>query len=203
VTLVTISASYGAGGSRIAPALAQRLGVPLLGRPAVPGLIEDADGEARACDEGVTVGAGGLLSRIASIAVSWGTPAGLTAEELLPDHARRRELEAEVAAFAAAGEGVILGRGAVVLLHDDPRALNVFLDGPVEARTRQAMAIEGIDRPTAERRLARIDRFRRAYLEDLYGVDVHEPGLVQLTLDSTAISLDACVEIIAAAAVRR
>jgi cytidylate kinase len=65
------------------------------------------------------------------------------------------------------------------------------------------MAIEGIDRPTAERRLARIDRFRRAYLEDLYGVDVHEPGLVHLTLDSTAISLDACVEIIAAAAVRR
>jgi hypothetical protein len=34
------------------------------------------------------------------------------------------------------------------------------------------------------------------------GVDVHEPG-VHLTLDSTAISLDACVEIIAAAAVRR
>jgi cytidylate kinase len=202
VTLVTISAAYGAGGSRIAPALAERLEVPLLGRPLVPGLVEDADEETRACDEGVAAGAGGLLSRIASIAVSWGTPAGLTAEELLPDQARRRELEAEVQTFAAAGEGVILGRGAVVLLQDDPRALHVFLDGPVEARTRQAMAIEGIDRPTAERRLARIDRFRRAYLEDLYGVDVHEPGVVHLTLDSTAVPLDACVEIIAAAAQR-
>jgi hypothetical protein len=31
---------------------------------------------------------------------------------------------------------------------------------------------------------------------------VHEPGVVQLTLDSTAIALDACVEIIAAAAAR-
>jgi hypothetical protein len=202
VTLVTISAAYGAGGSRIAPALAERLEVPLLGRPLVPGLVEDADEETRACDVGVAAGAGGLLSRIASIAVSWGTPAGLTAEELLPDQARRRELEAEVQTFAAAGEGVILGRGAVVLLQDDPRALHVFLDGPVEARTRQAMAIEGIDRPTAERRLARIDRFRRAYLEDLYGVDVHEPGVVHLTLDSTAVPLDACVEIIAAAAQR-
>ena len=40
------------------------------------------------------------------------------------------------------------------------------------------MAIEEIDRPTAERRLARTDRFRRAYLEGLYGVDVRAPGVV-------------------------
>jgi hypothetical protein len=30
----------------------------------------------------------------------------------------------------------------------------------------------------------------------------HEPGVVHLTLDSTAVPLDACVEIIAAAAQR-
>ena len=127
----------------------------------------------------------------------------MTAEELLPDEARRRELEREVRAFAASGRGVILGRGAVVLLRDDPRALHVLLDGPVEARSRQAMAIEGIDRATAERRLARVDRFRRAYVEDLYGVDVREPGVFHLVLDSTAIALDDCVEIIADAARRR
>ena len=58
------------------------------------------------------------------------------------------------------------------------------------------MAIEEIDRPTAERRLARTDRFRRAYLEDLYGVDPREPGVFHLTLDSTAIALEDCVELI-------
>jgi cytidylate kinase len=132
--------------------------------------------------------------------VAWGTPAGLTVEELLPDEPRRRRLEAEVRAFGARGEGVILGRGGVVLLQDDPRALHVFLDGPVEARVRQAMQIDGIDRATAERRLARIDRFRRTYLKDLYGVDVRAPGVVDLVIDSTSIPLDGCVEIIAAAA---
>ena len=65
---------------------------------------------------------------------------------------------------------------------------------------RQAMEIEGIDRATAERRLARVDRFRRAYLETLYGVDLHEPGVFHLVLDSTAIALDDCVELIARAA---
>jgi cytidylate kinase len=134
------------------------------------------------------------------MAVAWGTPAGMTAEELLPDYARRRELEQEIEAFAEAGEGVILGRGAVVVLHDDPRALHVLLDGTVEARTRQAMLIEHIDRATAERRLARVDRFRRAYLEDLYGLAVHEPGAFHLVLDSTVIAPGDCVELIAAAA---
>jgi cytidylate kinase len=204
MTLITISAAYGAGGSRIAPALADHLGVPFLGRPPVPGLDERPSGdqegaEERAGEEGLIAAPGKLLSRIASLAVSWGTPAGMTADELLPDHQRREELEAEVRAFAKGGTGVVLGRAAVVLLRGDPGVLHVLLDGPVEARTLQAMEIEAIDRQTAERRIARIDRFRRAYLEDLYGVDYREPGVFDLMVDSTSMSVDATVAIVAAA----
>ena len=43
MTLVTISAPYGCGGSRIAPALAERLGVPLLGRPPAPDLDPEVE----------------------------------------------------------------------------------------------------------------------------------------------------------------
>jgi hypothetical protein len=199
VTLVTIAASYGAGGSRIAPDLARRLGVPFLERPDAPEPF--ADEEARAADERLSPS--GLLSKLASMAVSWGTPAGMTAEELLPDEVRRRELEQEVRDFAASGRGVILGRGGAVLLRGNPDALHVLLDGPKEARVAQAMAIEDVDRETAKRRLARIDRFRRAYLEGIYGVDVRDPGLFHLVIDSTAIALGDCVEIIAEAARRR
>src|SRR5205085_4336736 len=98
------------GGSRVAPALARRLGVPLLERPPVPGLLDEDDrgAEAQACDERLS--AGGRLSRLASMAMAWGTPGGLSAEELLPDEGRRAELEQEVLAFATSGRGVILGR---------------------------------------------------------------------------------------------
>jgi cytidylate kinase len=202
MTLVTISAAYGAGGSRIAPALAERLRVPFLGRPPAPELDDGGD-EARACDESGGSGPGHLLSRIASLAVAWGTPAGMQLDELLPDQALRAEIEQEIHDLAAAGEGVILGRGAAVILHDDERALHVLLDGPKEARVRQAMEIEGIDREVAERRLSRVDRFRRAYIETLYGIDLHEPGVCHLVLDSTAIALDDCVELIARAAAAR
>ena len=145
MTLVTISASYGAGGSVIAPALAERLGVPFLGRPPAPDVVDPGE-EARACDESGGSGPGRLLSRIASLAVSWGTPAGMTLDELLPDQALRLEIEHEIHDLAAKGSGVILGRGAAVILHDDERALHVLLDGPREARVRQAMEVEGIDR---------------------------------------------------------
>jgi cytidylate kinase len=69
---------------------------------------------------------------------------------------------------------VILGRGAAVILHDDERALHVLLDAPKEARVRQAMEIESLDQEAAERRLARVDRFRRAYVETFYGADLRE-----------------------------
>jgi cytidylate kinase len=199
MTLITVSASYGAGGSRVAPALAERLRVPFLGRPPLPANAGE-DEEERASDESTGSRPGRLFSRIVSIGVAWGTPAGMTLEELLPDQSVRREIEQEIHDLAATGAGVILGRGAVVVLHDDPRALHVLLDGPVEARVRQAMAIEGIDRRTAEHRRARVDRFRRAYLDTLYGVDPHEPGVCHVVLDSTAIGLDDCVELIVAAA---
>ena len=121
-------------------------------------------------------------------------------DELLPDQALRAAIEQEIHDLAAGGEGVILGRGAAVILHDDERALHVLLDGTKEARVRRAMEIEGVDRETAKRRLHRVDRFRRAYIETLYGVDLKEPGMCHLVLDSTAIPLDDCVELIALAA---
>ena len=133
MALVAISSPYGAGGSRVAPALAERLDVPFLDRP--------AGTEPEQEDRG-----GGLLSKLGSIGLAWGTPVGMELEDLVPGDARRREIEAELSALQATGGGVVLGRAAAVLLRDDPRVLRVLLTGPPERRIEQAMAIEGIDR---------------------------------------------------------
>jgi len=166
--------------------------VPLLGRPPAPDL-----------DPEVEEPSGRLLSRVASLALAWGTPGGMGLDELLPDSTGRDQIEREIRELAAGGAGVILGRGAAVILHDDERALHVLLDAPKEARVRQAMEIENLDHEAAERRLARVDRFRRAYVETFYGADLREAGICHLIIDSTAIPLDDCVELIAAAAMSR
>jgi len=186
MALVAISSPYGAGGSRVAPALAERLGVPFLDRP--------AGTEPEQEDRG-----GGLLSKLGSIGLAWGTPVGMELEDLVPGDARRREIEAELSALQATGGGVVLGRAAAVLLRDDPRVLRVLLTGPPERRVEQAMAIEGIDRAAAARRLERTDRARLAYHQTLYCVDPRSPELYHLIIDSTAIPLDTVVDLIAAA----
>jgi cytidylate kinase len=184
MALIAISSPYGAGGSRVAPALARRLNVPFLDRPA--GTEPDHE-------------EGRLLSRLGSIGLAWGTPAGMEFEDLVPGDARRREIEEELRALQAQGGGVVLGRAAAVLLRDDPRVLRVLLTGPPHRRIEQAMAFEGIDRETATRRLQRTDRARIAYHQTLYCVDPRKPELYHLMVDSTAIPLDVCVELIAAA----
>ena len=184
MALIAISSPYGAGGSRIAPALAERLGVPFLDRPAG---TEPEHHE------------GKLLSRLSSIGLAWGTPAGMELEDLVPGEGRRREIEAELRELQSTGGGVILGRAAAVLLRDDERVLRVLLTGPPERRIEQAMRIEGIDRETAAARLERTDRARLAYHQTLYCVDPRKPGLYHLIVDSTAIPLEACVELLAAA----
>jgi cytidylate kinase len=61
------------------------------------------------------------------------------------------------------------------------------------------MELEGIDRETAERHLRETDRAREAYVQQFYGADARDAGLYHLVIDSTALALDACVELIALA----
>jgi len=101
---------------------------------------------------------------------------------------------------AATGNAVVLGRAAAVVLRDDQRALRVRLDGPLDARIAQAMALEGIDLQEAERRLKQNDKAREGYVRHFYGVDARDPRLYHLVIDATAIPPGACVELIAVAA---
>jgi cytidylate kinase len=87
-----------------------------------------------------------------------------------------------------------------VVLREHPQALRVRLDGPVERRVRQAMRIQNVDEETARQTVRRLDRAHAAYLKQFYGVDVDDPTLYHLRIDSTAMPLEACVELIVVAA---
>jgi CBS domain-containing protein len=67
-----------------------------------------------------------------------------------------------------------------------PGVLHVLLGGPPEARIRQGMEIEGLDRKTAEWRQQANDRARTEYVRHSYGVDPLDPDLYHLVLDSSA-----------------
>lgn len=204
VTLVAISASYGAGGSQIAPALAERLGVPFVDRAIPMAVAEELDisyDDAATLDQQL---GRSWLERVLSgfIGSDTGVPSPAPTGTVTSDDFRRATEEALVTQ-AAPGSGVILGRGAVVVLRDDPRALRVRLDGPPDRRLEQAMRLGNTDRETAERAMKRLDRVHFDYAKHFYGIELRDISLYHLVLDSTALPFETCVDLIAAAALRR
>ena len=193
MTLVTVSASYGSGGSEVAPALADRLGVRFVDRVVSP---EMAHRLAQADNAGL------FWRLVRSISPAGGLTAGsIHAERELNDRLTDREsLEAALREVAADGDAVILGRAGALALRDDPRALHVRLDGPREARVFRAMEIQGIDEAAARQRLLETDRARERFVRDIYGLDPSDPCLYAVVLDGTAFDTAACVEVIATAA---
>jgi cytidylate kinase len=174
--------------------------VPFLDRAiplAVANRLEVPFDDAAALDE--HAGTGWLERILTGFAGGDAVPTPLSGDAF-SSHDFLRATEQVLREQAATGEGVILGRGGVVLLRHDPRALRVRLDGPPDARTRQAMRIRDLDADTAERARAQFDRTHDAYFRQFYGVQIQDPSLYHLVLDSTSIEFDACVEIIALAA---
>jgi hypothetical protein len=201
MTLITLSASYGAGGSQVGPAVAQRFGVPFLDRAIPTGVAERLAvplQEAIARDEAVGSSLARMTVWLGQVGQAFGAPGAMPEEMDGGAYCRATE---QVIREHAAGEGaVILGRAAAVVLGDEPGALHVRLDGPVEARVEQGMRLEGVDRETAERHVADSDRARETYVRHFYRVDPRDPALYHMVLDSTAIGLDTCADLIAAAA---
>jgi cytidylate kinase len=198
VRLITVSASYGAGGSVVAPALAERLGLPFLqrvttseGHPAPPGPCD----EKKAHDEITPVHR--LLAHFTQA-----MPAGPTQSPPSTHHQDlhlRGHGEAGIHRLLAAGGGVILGRAAAVVLGKD-HGYHVRLDGPPDRRVAQGAAIEGIGQEEARVRLRVADKARGAYVRRLYRVDPANPALYHLVIDSTAVPLDTVIELVLAAA---
>jgi cytidylate kinase len=199
VTVVTLSATYGAGGSQIGPMLAERLGVAFLDR-AIPTAVAERLSvpleEALAHDDCLGEAIGRLSSSFALLPELAGA---MVQADLLAEEDYRRETERAIREHAAEG-AVILGRAGQLVLRDEPGALHVRLDGPPERRLRQAMIVEGVDEETAKRHLRETDRARQAYVQHFYDADPRDCRLYHLVLDSTQLPLETCVELIAHAA---
>ncbi|HXM54034.1 MAG TPA: cytidylate kinase-like family protein, partial [Candidatus Dormibacteraeota bacterium] len=167
---VTIAATYGAGGSIVAPAVAERLGLPLVDRAIPLAVAHELDaplGQALAEDERREPGA---VARVLQGALDMsglfvGVP--VPPEQLGGDN--RVAITEELLRRTADRTGaVVLGRAGVFVLRGRPDTLHVRLDGEESARRRQAMAHEGIDETTAITQQHEADRARAAYIRHFY-----------------------------------
>ena len=199
--VVTVSATFGAGGAEIAPAVAERLGLVFHDRviPAqVAGRLGVTVEEAEANDESVVRGLWRLVASLGSMPDPVG---GVLPGSTLPDErAYRLQTERVVTELADGPGGVVLGRAGAMVLAGRPDALHVRLDGPPEARLAAAVAHLGLPEDEVRREMEGADRTRAAYVRHYHRTDPAEARHYHLVVDSTAIDHATVVDLVVAAA---
>ncbi len=198
---VTISASYGAAGGTVGPAVAERLGLEFYDRAVPVAVARELACEierAEANDERPPGRLDRLITALASLAVPIGPDVPSQFVDAGNDFTRATE---EVLRRIADGRGgVVLGRAGMVVLGGRPDVLRVRLDGPPEARIEQAVRMQGVGEARARAEQRETDRVREAYSQTFYGVSQSDPSLYQLILDSTSLPVELCVDIVVLAA---
>jgi hypothetical protein len=201
MTIVAISAAYGTRSGQIGPALAQRLGVPFVDRVIahrVAGRLDVSIDEAVRNWEPPPQS---FMERMVSAFLGADTiaPIGPPPDIVTPEDFRQAT-ERAVLDQAATGEGVILGRGCVAVLREDPTVLRVRLTGPADRRLEQAITASGQSESQARDTMNHLDRFHADYLKQFYGIKIDDPTNYHVTIDTTAFDNDACVSLVVAAA---
>src|SRR5919197_3193088 len=135
MSLIALSASYGAGGSVVGPKLAERLGVPFVDRAIPTKVAEELDvplSQALEHDENVGSVLDRMLKHFAPLSGAYAS--GRATEALLGPDLYKEATEGVICELARAGEGVILGRACAIVLRERPGVLRVRLDGQPERR---------------------------------------------------------------------
>lgn len=98
------------------------------------------------------------------------------------------------------GDILVLGRGSQMILRELPGALHVLTLAPEELRVRRLAERESITEEEAAKRVHEGDRARSAFYQKVWRVDVNDPALYDLTLETSHLSFEAGADLVASAA---
>ena len=180
--VLTLSRELGSRGDDIAVAVAERLGLLLVGRE----LLNRAARQAGAPEV--------ALAEIDELGLLGVKP---TAKAL---RLYRETVEAIIHELAAAGNLLLVGRGGQVVLAGRPGVLHVRVSAPREQRAALVQARCGVPAEVAAARVDASDRARAGYLRRHHGVRWDDPALYDLVLNTAQLSVETAVEIICLAA---
>ncbi|MGP8244055.1 MAG: AAA family ATPase [Bryobacteraceae bacterium] len=199
VRVIAIAREFGSGGATIARMLADRLGWRLLDRELVDEVARAANIEPRVVeefDERCDAWMAALLRAIWQGSGEW--PSGLSEADLLDARTMAKLTRPIVEHAAAAGNCVIVGRGAQCILDGHPQTFRAFLYAPLELRKRRvAERVGGVK--DLVRHIEEKDAERAAYIHRFFGRQWNDLTLYDLMLN-TRCGDETAVETILAAA---
>lgn len=183
MTVITLSRAMGSRGDDVAVAVAERLGLRLVGREMINRAAQDAGAGEVALAELDELGLLGVKPSAAS-------------------QKRYREKIGEIIeAHAAEGNVILVGRGAQVVLGQRCDVLHVRITAPREFRCQMVQQRCKVSAEVADARVNASDAARAAYHKRHFGVHWDAESLYDVVLNMARLTVPAAVEAICAAAV--
>lgn len=188
--VITVSREPGAQGGEVARVVAQRLGLAFYDRE----ILTRIAAEAHVAEQEVSR----LDERDERTWLSdWIAP--MARMEHLSPYEYAHHLGRVVDAIAAAGNAVILGRGAHLMVPPG-FALRVLVQAPLAMRIATVAAREGISEAAARQRVAELEKERRSFLARCFHLDHEDSAHFDLRVNTGVLGVGATVTIICSAA---
>src|SRR6266542_143107 len=102
--------------------------------------------------------------------------------------------------LAARGDVVLLGRGSQMILADMPGALHVLCVARRQLRAQRLAERDEIGLEESTRRAVESDRARCAFYKKFWRVEVEDPKLYDLTIETTRLSYEIATDLVVSAA---
>ena len=194
--IITIGRQFGSGGRSIGEKLSQKLGIPFYDKELIslaakesgmdPDVFKDVDEKA----------ANSLLYSLSMGLYSFGS--GFSAMGDLPVNDKLYLLQHKIIKEIAEKENcVIVGRCADYVLRDNPNCVNIFVSSNMAFRKEQSVKKHGIDAERAEHIINKTDKSRANYYSFYSGQKWGMAENYDLCIDSSKLSEEKIVDLIA------
>jgi len=218
MTVITISSEFGAGGPAVGLKLAERLGFDYVDKDMIHRIALDLDvpeEKVAGFDEERHNRLRGFLSTVFDFAAlrhgaklaEEGGPGTYDEREEIPYNFQvkgwidrdiyRQMMIRVVTAIGERGRAVIKGRGSQLILKDHPGALHLRFVAEPEDRIARTMERRQLTREQAQELIEKMDRRGANYVRDYFGGDLHAALHYHLVLNTSRLSLDDCLEVVA------
>jgi cytidylate kinase len=190
--VVTISRQHGAGGTEVVRRLAQEMELDVFDKEILRQIAESTHLSER------------VVATLDERARAWLSDwlEGLATRDFLSQSEYRYQLTRVVGAIARHGGAIIVGHGAHLVLGEG-EALRVQLVAPLSARVDAVKRRSGRPEREARREVAAVEAGRRAFVMQLFHVDLEDPTRFDMILNTAWLGTAGCVAAIRGALLAR
>lgn len=190
--VVTVSRQFGSGGRTVAKAVAERLGFAYYDKELVRRIAQESG-----LAESYILEGGEYACSTNSFLFNWAMNAESARSGSLPISDQLYIVQHNIIKqLAQESNCVILGRCSDYILREREDTLNVFIHAPADFRAERIVTLYGERTDSPQKRLKEVDDKRKAYYRHYTGRAWGSAENYHLCLDSGALGVDECTELI-------